>query len=147
MWHLDSQARLVEWKQFRSQLSQCSAETALEQICNVWSYVPFVEHYLDRLSPKKWPGPWELIWENKYCDLARALGMLYTWELTDHAKHYQSEIKIFHDHKNNCRLNCFCVCPGEYVLNLSYNTVLKKHSFNSAYELIHTYPSSELIEK
>lgn len=147
MWNLDSQARLVEWKQFRSQLSQCSAEKALEKICNLWSYVPFVEHYLDQLPQNKWPGPWELIWGNRYCDLARALGMLYTWELTDHAREYSSEIKILHDHKNNCRINCFCVQPGDYVLNLSYNEVLKKHSFNSAYELIHTYPSSELIEK
>jgi len=146
MWNLNSQERLAEWKTFRQQLNNHPPEQALEKICSLWSYVPYVDHYLDRVPPQKWPGPWELIWNNHYCDLARALGMLYTWEFTDHAKNYNSELKIYHDHKNNQRVNCFCVYPGEYVLNLSYNTVLKKHSFNSAYELIHTYPSSKLIE-
>lgn len=147
MWNLSPESRLAEWKQFRVDLDDVSEDTALNKISNLWSYVPFVTKYLDATNPRTWPGPWELIWHNRYCDLARALGMLYTWELTVHSQKYQSKLDIYYDHKEQCQVNCFCVGDDDFVLNLSYNTVLKKHCFTNQYELIHTYPANNLIEK
>lgn len=146
MWDLTPQQRLAEWKTFRESLDKHKPETALKKISALWSYVPFVEHYLDRVPVKKWPGPWELIYNNQYCDLSRALGMMYTWQFTKHAKNCTSEIRIYQNHCKNEVANCFCIDPGGYVLNLEFDTVLKKHSFNCGYELIHTYPANKLIE-
>lgn len=146
MWNTDPQQRLSEWKAFRQSLDSHTAESALEQICAWWSFVPFVEHYLDRILASRWPGPWELIHHGQICDQARALGMLYTWVLTAHAKHYSSELRQYFDHSEGQKVNCFCVDPGGYVLNLEFNTVLKKHSFNRGFELIHTYPANKIIE-
>jgi hypothetical protein len=147
MWNLRPESRLAEWKQFRQDLDKLPTEQALEHISALWSYVPFVDKYLDPNTPKSWPGPWELIWNNRYCDLARALGMLYTWELTEHSQNINSDLVIYYDHATQCYANCFCVGDRDYVLNLSYNTVLKKHCFTSQYERIHTYPAKTLIEK
>lgn len=146
MWNLHPQERLAEWKQFRESLNNYSTELALEKNSEFWSRVPFVDHYLDKLPCDKWPGPWELLYHNKFCDLSRALGMLYTWQLTNHAQSTTSEIRVYHNHCTGERVNCFCVNSSEYVLNLEYNIVLKKHSFNRGYELIHTYPAHELLE-
>lgn len=146
MWNLHPQERLAEWKQFRQSLNNYDFETALEKNSEFWSRVPFVDHYLDRIPPEKWPGPWELLYNNQFCDLSRALGMLYTWQFTDHAQKSNSELRIYYNHCAGERANCFCVNHPEYVLNLEFNTVLKKHSFNRGYELIHTYPAHELIE-
>lgn len=146
MLDLTPQQRLAEWKKFRISLDKNKPETALRKISNFWSRVPFVEHYLDRVPLQKWPGPWELIYNNHYCDLARALGMIYTWQFTKHAEKYTAELRIYRNHCENEMANCVCIEPGGYVLNLEFNTVLKKHSFNRGYELIHTYPANKLIE-
>lgn len=147
MWNLPPESRLAEWKLFRTQLDQLSQDLALDKISHLWSYVPFVDRYLDHSNPRSWPDPWHLIWNNRYCDLARALGMLYTWELTEHSHYFQSRLDVYIDHKEDCQVNCFCVGDNDFVLNLSYDTVLKKHCFTNQYELIHTYPANNLIEK
>lgn len=146
MLDLTPQQRLAEWKKFRVSLDKNKPATALTKICDYWSRVPFVEHYLDRLPQEKWPGPWELVYNNHFCDRARALGMIYTWQFTKHAEKYSAELRIYHNHCENEIVNCVCIEPGSYVLNLEYATVLKKHSFNCGYELIHTYPANKLIE-
>lgn len=140
------QERLAEWKSFRLSLNELTADQALDNICTWWSYVPFVDKHLKNLPSSKWPGPWELIYDGKICDIGRALGMLYTWVLTDHAKNFTTELRQYYNHCNDEMINCLCIDPGNYVLNLEYNTVLKKHSFNSGFELIHTYPADKLLE-
>lgn len=147
MWNLSPRERLAQWRQFRNDLNQYSHEQALEKITNLWSYVPFVDRYLEAHDPRSWPDPWRLIWENRYCDLARALGMLYTWELSQLPDQLPGYLNIYFDHSEQKPVHCFCLGDNDFVLNLSYNSVLKKHCFTNNYELIHTYPSKQLIEK
>lgn len=37
-------------------------------------------HWDDR---QHWPNPWQLLADNEYCDVARALGIMYTIKLLD----------------------------------------------------------------
>jgi hypothetical protein len=143
---MNPQERLAEWKTFRQSLNKENPEQALNNICTWWSYVPFVDKYLATIAVSKWPGPWELIYEGKICDIGRALGMLYTWSLTDHAKNFNTELRQYYNHCREEMVNCVYINPGDFVLNLEFNTVLKKHSFNSGFELIHTYPANKLLE-
>lgn len=147
MWNLSPRERLNQWRQFRNELNQYRSEAALEKISDLWSYVPFVDRYLEAGRPKSWPDPWRLLWDNRYCDLARALGMLYTWEFTQHSDKIPSQLNIYFNHKDQTTAHCFCLGNNDFVLNLSYNSVLKKHCFTNDYELIYTYPSKQLIEK
>jgi hypothetical protein len=40
-----------------------------------------VTHHLHPQDIDNWPDPWELLSENTYCEVARALGMCYTLHL------------------------------------------------------------------
>jgi hypothetical protein len=41
-----------------------------------------VTHYLHIKDTQNWPDPWELLVENLYCNVAKALGMCYTLYMT-----------------------------------------------------------------
>jgi hypothetical protein len=87
---LDQTSRLKVWKEFRQSLE--SSEQPLEDVVLFWSRAPFVSRYLDPNNPSKWPDPWHLILDNRYDDLAIALGMCYTLTLTDRFKSQKVEI-------------------------------------------------------
>jgi len=74
--------RLTLWRTFRENLKLVDNPTALKLTAELWSRTPFVNHYLTPDQPEKWPGPWDLITEDIYCDLAVALGIYYTLSLT-----------------------------------------------------------------
>ncbi len=78
MWNLLPSERLRCWQDFRKSISQKNFEDALKETTHLWSYAPYQAHYLTTDQINEWPGPWELIYENYYCDLAKALGIVYT---------------------------------------------------------------------
>ena len=53
-------------------------ETKCIEVDRWWQQTPLVNHHLHFLDSTAWPGPWELLSENTYCTVARALGMCYT---------------------------------------------------------------------
>jgi len=87
---LDQTSRLKAWKELRLALE--TSERPLEDVALFWSRAPFVSRYLDPTKPSKWPDPWHLILDNKYDDLAIALGICYTLTLTDRFKDQKVEI-------------------------------------------------------
>ena len=84
MWNHTPTERLHEWKEFRNKISLASVDEAVQETSHLWSYAPYVAHYLDSIELSEWPDPWMLIHENYYCDLAKSLGMLYTLYLSHH---------------------------------------------------------------
>ena len=78
MWTLTPQERMRFWLDFRKSISEIPIADAIEKTNHLWSYAPFLRYYLTTDDISKWPTPWELIYENEYCDLARALGIVYT---------------------------------------------------------------------
>ena len=84
MWNLKPDERLHEWKEFREKIGNLTVDEAIRETIHLWSYAPFVNHYLDGLAIEEWPDPWTLLHENYYCDLAKTLGMLYTLYLSTH---------------------------------------------------------------
>jgi hypothetical protein len=87
---LDQTSRLKVWKEFRQSLE--TSEHPLEDVALFWSRTPFVHRYLDPNYTSDWPDPWHLIIDNKYDDLAIALGMCYTLTLTERFKSQKVEI-------------------------------------------------------
>lgn len=72
--------RLAEWKKIRDQLE--TDNDPFQTVLSLWSRAPFVNSYLDANNPDQWPDPWHLILDNRYDDLALALGIMYTLKLT-----------------------------------------------------------------
>lgn len=128
MWNLKPSERLHEWKEFREKIGQQNVELALKETSHLWSYAPYVAHYLDSIELNKWPDPWTLLHENYYCDLAKCLGMLYTLYLSNHfSKDIKSlEIRVYKNPVNYEIYNTVWVNEGKYILNFTFDEIVNK---------------------
>jgi len=78
VFQLNYDARLSSWYNLRSKLEDSDTKTKCIEIDKWWQQAPLVNHHLHILDSVSWPGPWDLLVENTYCTVARALGMCYT---------------------------------------------------------------------
>jgi hypothetical protein len=124
MFKLNSSERLSRWREFRKSLDNQDLETACESVVEFWNHCPFSPYYLDPDRPEQWPDPWTLIEENYYCDIAKALGMLYTIKFTKHDP--EVEIRVYYDPKTRYSYNLVWIEQGKYVLNLISGEVVNK---------------------
>ena len=83
MWFPDYDRRLASWLDLRAHSKDLPLELALGAINHWWRQSPWQPYYLHWDDRATWPNPWQLLADNVYCDLARALGMLYTKHLVD----------------------------------------------------------------
>jgi hypothetical protein len=70
--------RLENWHDLRVSLEKTDTQTKCIKIDEWWQNAPLVNHHLHPHDIDNWPNPWELLSENTYCEVARALGMCYT---------------------------------------------------------------------
>jgi hypothetical protein len=146
MWNLRSDERLHEWKEFRERIGTVPVEQAIRETGHLWSYAPYVNHYLDGLDIEDWPDPWILLHENYYCDLAKVLGMLYTLYLSSHYNKEinKLEIKVHKNLTNQDTTNSLWINEGKYILNLDFDTVVNKNQVNENLVLKHQYTVQDL---
>lgn len=144
MWKLRSDERLVRWRDFRNSLSGLSLEQALQSTQEFWRSAPFSPYYLDAEQPLTWPDPWQLITENYYCDIAKALGIIYTIALSDHGKNLDIALSIYQDPATRHTYNLAIFDQGKYVINLFADEIVNKASINKSFKLIFNYTSTDL---
>jgi len=125
MWALPAEERLAEWKEFRTYIGCFPFDEAVKKVVNYWSMAPFVTHYLN-LDGSNWPGPWDLLAGGMYDNLAIALGMGYTLQLSNHGDHHTFNIVRLQDTVSSEVFNVVMVDDGKYVLNFTYNEVISK---------------------
>lgn len=146
MWTLNPSERLRFWYDFRQKLNSTTLVDAVQATTNLWSYAPFVRRYLHDSDVSSWPTPWELIYDNHYCDIAKCLGMLYTLHLCNHKPHI--EIRIYKDNLTNEQYNLVWIDKGKYVLNYVFNEVVNKEQIEKTMQLIKLITIDDLdIEK
>ena len=78
MWPQDFETRLREWRQLRLNLKDKTLEQQLDVINEWWSHAPRINHLIHWNDQTNWLGPWDLLAEDGYCDLAICLGLAYT---------------------------------------------------------------------
>ena len=78
VFQLNYETRLQSWYDLRQSLQNADTQTKCIEIDKWWQSAPLVNHYLHPHEISQWPGPWELLNDNEYCQLARGLGMIYT---------------------------------------------------------------------
>lgn len=134
MWNLLPDERLRCWQDFRKSIGQKSFKEALHDTQHLWSFAPYMAHYLTTDHVEEWPGPWELIYENYYCDLAKALGIVYTLYLSNHKP--DIEIRIYNEPSTKEQYNLVFVDKGKYVLNLIHDEVVNKAQVSKDLKLV-----------
>jgi hypothetical protein len=126
MFKIPASERLTHWRDFRKELDHLPLETAIQCTVDMWTKCPFNPYYLDSDQPEIWPDPWTLIEENYYCDLAKALGMLYTIKFTQHDP--SVELRLYLDPETNYTYHVVWVQQGKYILNLVDNLVITNNT-------------------
>ena len=147
-WNLRVNDRLTQWKDFRHQLDRLPLESAVVELNNMWSTAPFVNYNLDPSDPKSWPAPWELLAENYWCDVAKALGIVYTIYFTGHSS-TPMEIRVYYDYKDKTKHTMVWLDDGKYILNYwPYEIVNTKQVEEKQLQLLYQYSSMDLqLEK
>jgi hypothetical protein len=88
------------------------AESALIKINAWWFNSPWTPYYLHWDDQVTWPDPWQLLSDNIYCDLARALGILYTVTMLDHPDLMPATLVL-----TDSGVNLVQVAKEKYILN------------------------------
>ena len=144
MWKLEANERISQWRDFRKTLSSLTLNRALESTVDFWQSCPHHPFYLDPERPDDWPTPWQLIADNYYCDLAKALGMLYTVYLTCRDQIKEAEIRVYYDPESRYTYNLAIFDQGKYVLNFIDGKVVNISSVNKRLKLKYQFSSMDL---
>ena len=120
VFQLNYEARLKSWYDLRKSLEDSDIKTSSLAIDNWWQKAPLVNHYLHPNDIDNWPGPWDLLVENNYCQISRGLGMVYTLQLVG-IKDIDFCIAI-DDNSEECAL--VMVDSAKYICNYYPNTVI-----------------------
>jgi len=139
MWPRTFELRLDAWAELRSHAQKLSAEQALFEINRWWFAAPWRAYHLHWDDQKDWPDPWELLSDNIYCDVARALGILYTISLLDHADLTDAELVLTRDGHN-----LVLVDKRKYILNWEHNSIVNT---NHKLEIIKCLTQSQIQQK
>lgn len=121
MFDLHGNERLTEWRRLRDSLKD--SEDPFSTVLDVWKHAPFVNPYLNSNCPSDWPDPWHLILDNRYDDIAIALGIVYTLGLSD--RFIGEEIEI-HMSMLDTQREDFFVVSGNTAIDVGCRIVLSK---------------------
>jgi hypothetical protein len=118
MWPTQFERRLAAWNNLRQSSADQTLPELLQSVNSWWHQTPWCPYHLHWDDRNTWPDPWQLLSDNVYCDLARALGIMYTIVLIDHTDVTDSSI-IETESGNLVQVN-----QGKYILNWGREIVL-----------------------
>ena len=120
MWPPTYQERLADWVRLRQAAAALEQPEQLMLINDWWFRAPIVNHLILWQNVRSWPTPWHLLNNNGYCELARALGIVYTIMLVEN----YTDLKIIQTTQDNL----VQVDHGKYILNWAPGEMLNTHS-------------------
>lgn len=124
MWPVAFEDRLQEWNRLRHQCVDLTGQDRYDAINDWWFRVPMVNRHLKLDNIADWPDPWDLLSRNRWCDLARGLGMLYTVMMVDPDS--RSGLQLAAGENSNLVL----ADHGKYILNWAPRCLLNIQSVN-----------------
>jgi hypothetical protein len=136
MWYSDFADRLESWSDLRAKAQTLELEPALHLINQWWDQAPWKSYYLHWDDQPTWPDPWELLSDNVYCELAKALGILYTISMLDRADMADAEVVLTDEGYNLVR-----VAKEKYILNWNPESIVNTHQGS---KIIRRFAQSEV---
>ena len=119
IWPTNFDDRLRAWADLRDQCQSLDTESALAAINAWWFRSPWQPYYLHWDDQPDWPNPWQILSDNVYCDLARALGILYTISLLDRADMADATLVL-----TEASDNLVLIAKEKYILNWNPDLIL-----------------------
>ena len=137
MWPVTFEERLQEWNDLRRQLGSLPLEQQLPIVNDWWFRAPIINQHLRWDSHRTWPGPWDLLAEDRWCDVARALGIVYTIMIIEQKDFGMVEIA------DTDQGNLVLVNHGKYILNWGRDRSLNSKPTN--FTITKSLNSSDLV--
>jgi len=113
VWPDRYEERLAQWRELRTANQNNLLEDALLAINDWWQTAPWTPYYLHWDDLDTWPGPWDLLADNHFCGLAKALGIVYTIQMI--ARPDITAVQIAENSGSGD--NLVLVNEGKYILN------------------------------
>lgn len=111
--------RLRSWRNLRDGLRDQTSENRAVMVDRWWQFAPIIKHHLHWNDTENWTNPWEILSENTYCPLTRAVGMCYTLLLLN----MDTELLYVTDQQSEEHY-LVSVDGAKYLLNYWPNSVL-----------------------
>lgn len=116
------ESRVETWRDFRQLLEVCSDPIA--QVIEFWNRAPISTRTCDPYDKAAWPGPWELLDENEYCDFGKVLAIYYTLSLTDRFRDEFFEISVCLDRKKQQQY--YLLYVGDQAIGYYYDRAVDR---------------------
>lgn len=139
MWAAEYGERLKAWHDMRASLHTLVLVDCLAAINDWWWQAPMIGRHLAWDSLDTWPDAWQLLAQDGFCDLARALGIIYTVMMVQHAE--VRDLAIIQTETNNL----VQVNHEKYILNWSPGIILNTPSLQ--YRCLQKLQADALITK
>lgn len=140
MWPQDFETRLREWRQLRLDCQDKSLKEQLDTINDWWSHAPRINHLVHWNDQDNWLGPWDLLEENGYCELASALGLAYTILLVN-----ENVDVVIAKAVDEIGSDCTILLVDNYILNWDISSVISKGQYK--FKIKETFDCKALKEK
>jgi hypothetical protein len=132
--------RLSVWNEFRLTLETSSSP--LEDVLEFYKTAPLASIQVDPYDSSTWLDPWELVFENQYCEFSKILGICYTLQLTERFMASDFEIHIYTNNKESC--THYLLFIQNKVIGYDWTKVLHKDDLPHALQSQKNYPMPRL---
>lgn len=118
--------RLREWRDLRNAIKTQTVQDQCIAIDRWWQQAPLVNHHFHWHDTQQWTDPWEMLSENLYCTLTRAVGMCYTLLMNE-----VSDIQLVQVQDQQAEEHYLVLVDGsKYILSYWPNTVISNSLSN-----------------
>lgn len=132
--------RLQYWSSFRQQL-----ETDIDPIqttLNLFNRAPIVSIQVDPYDSSTWLTPWELLYENKYCEFSKLLAICYTLQLTERFINDDFEIHIITNNEESSTY--YLLFIQDKVIGYDRSSIMNKNEIPSTLQSHKVYSMPKL---
>jgi hypothetical protein len=140
MFNKKFEERLVAWQQFRLALE--TSTTPIEDALEFYKTAPLVSIQVDPWDPDTWLDPWELLYENQYCDFSKILAICYSFQLTERFMAENFEIHIYTNNKE--AKTVYLLFFQDKVIGYDWSNIISRNNLPDSFEPQKTYTMPKL---
>ena len=143
MWPVGYEETLQSWVQLRHDCENKPLEEQLNQIAKWWGHAPRINYAIHWQDKENWPTPWELLADNKYDELAIALGMSYTILMLENIN---ATVELAHA-KDNIASDNYIVLVDKRKYILNYDPWTAVNTEQIKFKVLASVDNNQLLEK